>query len=128
MRINEALARINQVAPGTRESDGKKQVKPTGQSFASLLEKAKKSEGLTFSKHAQQRMEQRLISLDSTEMEKLSNAVKAAEEKGVKDSLILMNGRAFIVNIPENVVVTVLAEDETGEKKVFTNLDGAVII
>ncbi|HBR31049.1 MAG TPA: hypothetical protein DD733_03085, partial [Clostridiales bacterium] len=45
-----------------------------------------------------------------------------------RDSLILMNSRAFIVNIPSNVVITVMDGGEVSEQKVFTNLDGAVIL
>lgn len=93
-----------------------------------MFNEVSKTSGITFSKHAVTRMSQRDISLSGEEMTKLNNAVEAAENKGIKDSLILMNNRAFIVNIPTNVVVTVLDSGDINEQRVFTNLDGAVLV
>ncbi len=40
---------------------------------------------------------------------------------------MLVDQLAFIVNIPNNTVVTAMQQNETDEN-VFTNIDGAVII
>lgn len=100
----------------------------TTDTFESVFDAAKKTSNVTFSKHAVSRMNERDIALSSDEIVKLNNAVEAAEGKGIRDSLILMNSRAFIVNIPSNLVVTVLDSGDINEQKVFTNLDGTVII
>jgi len=98
------------------------------ESFSDLLSKEiGGGNSIKFSKHAQTRLESRNISLDSSDLNRLSNAVDKAASKGVSDSLILMNKMAFIVSVPEKTVVTAMPVDEAGEN-VFTNIDGAVII
>ncbi|MCQ2520179.1 MAG: flagellar protein [Lachnospiraceae bacterium] len=80
-----------------------------------------------FSKHASLRLENRNISLSESQMARLNNATQKASEKGIKESLVIMDSLAFIVNIPNNTVVTALDGAESSEN-VFTNIDGAVII
>ena len=105
----------------------RKQVNST-ESFSDLLSKEiEGGSGIKFSKHAQTRLESRNISLDSSDLNRLSNAVDKAASKGVSDSLILMNNTAFIVSVPEKTVVTAMPVDEAGDN-VFTNIDGAVIL
>jgi len=83
-------------------------------------------EKLKFSNHAQKRLESRNIKFSDTEMNKIYAAVEKAELKGSKDSLILMNETALIVNIPNKTVVTAMPiEDQT--ENVFTNIDSVVI-
>ena len=90
-------------------------------------DKAGKAEdGLKFSKHAGSRLEQRNIRLSSEQLSRLNQAAKKAEEKGIRESLMLMDGMAFIVNVRNNTVVTAMEQDESSEN-VFTNIDGAVI-
>ncbi len=48
-----------------------------------------------------------------------------AREKGINDSLVLVDNVALIVNVKNNVVVT--AVDESKDK-IFTNIDGAIIV
>ena len=60
-------------------------------------------------------------------MERLNDGAKKAGEKGIQESLVIMDGLAFIVNIPNKTVVTAMDSAETTDN-VFTNIDGAVII
>ena len=103
------------------ESIPKKEVKGTD-AFDSVLQR--ELEKLKFSKHATQRLDSRDISLSSTQLEKLQSAVDEAEQKGAKDSLVMLNDTAFIVNIPNRTVVTALPISE--EDNVFTNIDSVV--
>lgn len=82
-------------------------------------------ESLKFSSHAAKRMETRNIQLSDEEMSKLSSAVDRAEAKGGVDSLIMVNNRAFVVNVPNRTVVTAVSMSEAQEK-VFTNIDSVV--
>ena len=82
---------------------------------------------LKFSKHAQKRMISRKINLTEIEVDKMDKAVKTAESKGVKETLIIMNSMAFIVNVPSKTVVTAF-DNKALKENVFTNIDGAVII
>lgn len=98
-------------------------------SFAELLAQcaAKNGEGVTFSKHAASRVEQRSIELDEMQLDRLNEGVRIAQQKGLDDTLILIDRVAFIVSARNNRVITTVAEQElTGN--VFTNIDGTVII
>lgn len=96
----------------------------SGVDFARLMHK--KVGDLKFSAHAQTRMESRNINLTQEMMSKLDKAVSGAEEKGSVDTLILLSDLAFIVNIPNKIVVTAM-EGESIRDNVFTNIDSTVI-
>ena len=102
-------------------------------SFASVLNKVKESadnnsgEGtVKFSKHAMNRLSLRNIELTNDQMERLNQGKIEAGEKGIRDSLILVDQLAFIVNVPSGTVVTAMDQTEN-KSNVFTNIDGAVI-
>lgn len=82
---------------------------------------------LKFSKHASMRLENRNIRLSKEQNERLASGVKKAGEKGIQESLVIVDSLAFIVNIPNKTVVTALDKSEANEN-IFTNIDGAVII
>ena len=97
------------------------------QSFAEIFEQ-KKAEGnseLRFSKHASERLISRNIDLSESQKERLQSAVKAAEAKGIKESLVMMDNLAFIINVKNNTVVTAVTG---GEERIFSNIDGAVVV
>jgi len=96
-------------------------------SFAEILAEKKTSEGqeLKFSKHANERLLSRNIDLSENQKERLHHAVKAAEAKGIKESLVMMDNLAFIINVKNNTVVTAVTG---GEEKIFSNIDGAVVV
>lgn len=81
---------------------------------------------LKFSKHATLRLQDRGIELSQSQMERLNGGVKRAQEKGIKDSLVIVDELAFIVNVPNNTVVTAMNSNDANEN-VFTNINGAVI-
>lgn len=115
-----------------KEQNQQKQVersKTTGdKSFQSILQdKLNKDVDLKFSKHAKVRLESRNIELTQQQNERLGKGVKKAEEKGVKDSLILCDNLAFLVSVENKTVVTALNGQELKDN-VFTNIDGAVIV
>ena len=82
---------------------------------------------LKFSKHAANRLNDRNIALTDAQNVRLENGVKQASEKGITESLVLVDSLAFIVNVPNKTVVTALDQAEANSN-VFTNIDGAVII
>ena len=97
-----------------------------GLSFEEVL-KQKQQTGLKFSKHASARLDQRNINLSKNQSLRLEKGVSAAENKGVNESLVLVDDLAFIVNVPNRTVVTAMDQAETNSN-VFTNIDGAVIM
>lgn len=80
---------------------------------------------LKFSKHANERLASRNINLSDEQMLRLENGTKLAEQKGIRESLVMLDNMAFIVNVTNNTVITAV---NSGEEKIFTNIDGAVII
>ncbi len=84
-------------------------------------------EKLKFSSHASKRLESRNIQLNETAIDRLNTAVEKAEAKGAKDSLIMMDDTAFIVNVPNRTVVTAMDVSNSNEN-VFTNIDSVVFI
>lgn len=93
-------------------------------SFEDIL---KSKQEIKFSKHASMRLSERNISLTAEQNQRLQNGVEAASEKGIKESLVLVDSLAFIVNVPNNTVVTAMNQKDTNNN-VFTNIDGAVIM
>lgn len=85
------------------------------------------SNGLKFSKHADERLSQRSIVLTEEQMLRLEDGATRAEAKGIKESLVLMDNIAFIVNTRNRTVITAM-DQTTNDENVYTNIDGAVII
>ena len=98
-----------------------------GKSFKEVLEAVGSQGGITLSKHAQARMMTRNIVLDKSQVERLNTAVERARQKGIRDTLVLMDGNAFVVNVKSTTIITA-ANRETLKDRVFTNIDGAVIV
>ena len=82
---------------------------------------------IEFSKHAQQRVEERGIEISSELLTQLKNSVQKAQEKGAKNILAFDAERAFIINVVQNRVITAISQDEM-QGNVFTNIDGAVLL
>ena len=106
--------------------------KPTqGISFEEILHKQQAQEieakELKLSKHASNRLNDRNIELTKEQLERLHDGTKKAGEKGIRESLVLVDQLAFIVNVKNNTVITAMDQTETDEN-IFTNIDGAVIM
>ena len=84
-------------------------------------------EGLRFSKHATNRLADRSITLSNNQLDRLTEGARKAGEKGIRESLVMVDQLAFIVNVPNHTVITAMDQTETNEN-IFTNIDGAVII
>ncbi len=82
--------------------------------------------GLTFTRHARERLAARNMQLNEADMTNLQQAVNRAAEKGAKDSLVLLRDMAFIVSVRNRTIVTAM-DSEHMKENVFTNIDSAVI-
>lgn len=107
----------NTAAPGTGGNDA---------GFMTLLQERSKV-GLNFSKHAAKRLEERGIDMDSRLMNDLENAVEGARKKGARELAVIGAKGVFIVNVPNNVVVTTMSQEDM-KQRVFTNIDSAVLM
>lgn len=106
----------NTKTPGVGES----------QDFYQMLQQRAKV-GLNFSKHATKRLNERGIAVDNQLMSNLEHAVEDARKKGARDVAIIGAQGIFIVNVPNNTVVTTMSQSDMKER-VFTNIDSAVIM
>ncbi len=99
------------------------------QDFESLLQHADPAskKPITFSAHAQARLQERKIHLGTAEMQQLTTAIDKVEQKGSRESLILMQDLAFVVNVKNRNVITALDGSHMRER-VFTNIDSTIIV
>lgn len=101
------------------------------ESFEELLrqkvnEKENSVHELKFSKHATQRLSDRNIDLSDEQLGRLEKGARLSSEKGIKESLVLMDEYAFIVNTEKNTVITAMEQNK--EENIYTNIDGAVLV
>ena len=129
VNINGNFSSIEQITGAYLNNKVQKNViesRGSDNSFQKILQQ-KATQGLKFSKHAGERLEERNITLSVEQMKRLEEATVRADEKGIKESLMLMDNMAFIVNVKNSTVIT--AMDQTDNKdNIFTNIDGAVIV
>ncbi len=96
-------------------------------SFLSVLQgQLEAGSNIAFSKHAVSRVHERQIDVSSQNLQRLDQGVQMAQEKGLREALILIDQNAYIVNAASGKVITVDSEATKGS--VFTNIDGTVII
>lgn len=81
---------------------------------------------IKFSAHATTRLESRNIELTGNDFARLETAFDKVANKGAKDSLIMIDDKAFIVNIANKTVITALDKGQM-LSNVITNIDSAVI-
>ena len=101
--------------------------KPTdnpGVSFAEVLSK-KLETPVHFSKHAALRLTDRNIKITGEQMERVESGIGKANEKGIRDSLVLVDDLALVVNVKTRTVITAL---QNARETAFSNIDGAVIV
>jgi len=99
-----------------------------GLTFQEILKQKTEPENeIKFSKHASNRLADRNIELTNEQLERLNEGTQKASEKGINESLVLIDSLAFIVNVPSNTVVTAMDQTDTTQN-VFTNIDGTVIM
>jgi flagellar operon protein len=103
-----------------------KRTSASGPAFAEVLRRAAGAEPLSFSRHAAERVARRGIELDPTTLARLHEGVGRAAGKGSRDSVVLVDGTAFVVSVGSRTVVTAVNAQHMREH-VFTNIDSAVI-
>jgi len=84
------------------------------------------AEGLTFSRHLNERINRRKIDLGGEKMTRLSSAVNRAADKGARDSVVLLDDLAVLVNVSNRTVLTAIETDKMRDG-VFTNIDSVVV-
>jgi flagellar operon protein len=109
------------VATPSRPADA---APPKGASFAEVLKQ--RTQGVQFSGHALERVQRRGIDTSPQTLARLDGAVDRAAAKGARESVVLLDGTAFVVSVRNNTVITAV-DAQSMREHVFTNIDSAVI-
>ena len=125
MNVNGNFSSIEHVTQTYLSNPKAVSVRESGKTFEEVFKE--KSEGLRFSKHAGERLAMRNINLTDSQIQRLEEGTQKASKKGIKESLMIMDNMAFIVNVTNSTVITAMDQTEQREN-IFTNIDGAVII
>ena len=124
---------LNSIRPGNLNPiDRKEQNNPAGidgkVNFADILERNfEETNSVKFSAHAIKRLEERSLMVSQNEIERLNNGVKQLDEKGSKNSLILVDDTAVVVSVRNKMVITAI-DKQMSANNVFTNIDSAAMV
>jgi flagellar operon protein len=94
--------------------------------FADALASAAGDRDLHLSGHALRRLEQRGIDLGPNELDRLRGAFDQLAGKGGRQSVVMLDQVAYVVNVPSKTVVTAVAPNDERDA-VFTKIDSVVI-
>jgi len=83
--------------------------------------------GISLSTHAARRLKERNLEMDASEFTKLRGAIDKLKNKGGQDSLVITSKAAYIVDVPNNKIVTAIDRDSMAEN-VFTKIDSTLIV
>ncbi|MBH0229277.1 TIGR02530 family flagellar biosynthesis protein [Halobacillus yeomjeoni] len=119
--MNPRIHQLHQPLPTPPSK--KASVKPA-KAFHEVLKEAEK---LTVSKHARQRLQDRNIHISERKWEQISNKMSEAKNKGVTDSLIITDQATLVVSTKNHTVVTALDREEASSK-IFTNINGTIVM
>jgi flagellar operon protein len=97
---------------------------PGAARFGELMRAA--GPAVSFSQHALQRVQRRGIDVSPQTLPRLLGGVGRAAATGARDSVVFVNGTAFVVSVTNRTVITAVDQAHMRDF-VFTNIDSAVI-
>ena len=98
--------------------------KPSTKQFKDVLNDVQQ---VKISKHAQQRIKERNIQIDQKQWQAIGEKMSEARQKGVTDSLVVMENAALLVSTKNHTIVTAMGREEA-TSRVFTNINGTILI
>ena len=119
--VNPAL--LTPVGAAAPVEDGRPAVSATA--FGDVL-RTRSAATVSFSQHALQRIQRRGIDVSPQTLHRLQDGMGRAAHKGARDSVVFVNGTAFVVSIANKTVITAVDPAHMRDF-VFTNIDSAVI-
>ena len=132
---NYFIPNINKV-PGQKKVDlrdrlgGESSVKNQDE-FKNLLKEqisdVQQEHGISLSVHAAKRLQERNLDIDTDEYFKLRGAMDKLRSKGGRDSLVITDKAAYIVDVPSNKVETAIDKGSIQEN-VITKIDSTVVV
>ncbi|MCL2874017.1 MAG: flagellar protein [Defluviitaleaceae bacterium] len=123
---NKVNSSINPVAD-EHQLRNTPQASNPGVSFGDVLgNKIAENQPIIFSKHASLRLNSRNINLSGEQIARVENGLTQARQKGINDSLVVVDDIRLVVNVKSKTVIT--AMQSVTDNNIFTNIDGAVIV
>jgi flagellar operon protein len=121
------MSRVHGIAerPRIRTGDSGVNRPGSGNAFQNCLRDACASQNLKLSGHAEQRIVQRGLRIDASDLEKVSRAIERVAEKGGAKSAIFMKDLVFIADARERAIITAMSSNNE-DNHVFTGIDSAV--
>lgn len=120
--ITTGIPRINETPRSTPQPGS-----VSGPSFQEVLKNQLSQSNVEFSKHAVARVLERNVPISPANLARLNNGVELARQKGLNDTLIMIDQTAYLVSVKNSKVITTVSGNEL-QGNVFTNIDGTVII
>lgn len=135
MVIDDQNTYINKIGAGAKQAkaNNAKKFPQNVETFSNFLKNKidnipiKDEQGVRLSGHAKKRLEERNLTMDGNEFLKIRDGIDKLKEKGGKDSLIVTNQAAYIVDVDNQTVVTAMDKDDMAEN-VFTKIDSTLFI
>lgn len=116
--------RIQQLQQHIHINQPKKKITPTTVTFKDVFDQA---QYIKISKHAKQRLKERDIQINDKQWQVVSEKMNEAKAKGVTDSLVILDQAALLVSTKNHTVVTAMDREEASAK-IFTNINGTILI
>jgi flagellar operon protein len=125
--INGVLYQVDGIKQSIN-NDSRTVNKKNKEEFKDILKKTvKKEDSFVMSNHAAERLKDRNISLNESDMNKINEGINKADEKGSRESLILYKDVVLVASVRNRTIIT--AVDKDGSKgNVFTNIDSVVLL
>jgi flagellar operon protein len=121
-----AIGPVQPTPPAGGPGRASKEAPVRGPSFSEVLAKTQQAPPPKFSRHALERLQRRGIDVGGETLQRLSGGVARAADKGSRDSVVFVDGTAYVVSVTNNTVITAV-DSEHMREHVFTNIDSAVI-
>lgn len=101
--------------------------KNNDKSTTSFKDVLTEQQGLKISKHATERLSERNIQINDKQWQVIGEKMVEAKQKGITDSLVVIDKAALLVSAKNNTVVTAMNREEA-TNRIFTNINGTILI
>jgi flagellar operon protein len=125
--INGVLYQVDGIKQAAN-NDSRTVNKKNKEEFKDILKKTvKKEDSFVISNHAAERLKDRNISLNESDMNKINEGINKADEKGSRESLILYKDVVLVASVRNRTIITAVDKDSS-KGNVFTNIDSVVLL
>ena len=126
--VKSNLRVSNLKRPGNSEAKKSGNKENLFSEFKGLLQKnLEQKNEVKISTHALKRLKERKLNMDKNELDKIKKAIIQLREKGGKDSLVITDKAAYIIDVKNNTVVTAM-DKKSINNNIFTKIDSTIVI